>query len=286
MPRHPVPRTSLPGAHPSAQARFVLTPQRARFVEEYLVSLDPRDAALRAGLPPTDGPRLLASPQIQQAISLASRRALSRQQVYLEDTLRNLVALRDADPNELVEVRRVNCRHCHGQDHERQFTDIEHRHALSAHRASMQKLAAHDPDDPAIVPFDEKGGPGFRLNAPPDPDCPACDGDGELRVVVKDTRTLSHGARLLYDGVKVGAGGSVEVKFRDRGWAEDRIARYAGMFNDRRTPSDPNRLSDDQLVDAVVALVEHGTVQIEHLPFGDDASDVTDLEPLSAEDES
>jgi phage terminase small subunit len=257
-----------------------LTPQRARFVEEFVISLDPRDAARRAGLAEQDGPRLLASHQIQQAISLASRRALSRQQVYLEDTLSNLVALRDADPNELVELRRVNCRHCHGQDHEYQFTDLEHRHAESDHRATMLRIP--NPED--RVPFDEKGGAGFRLNAPPAPDCPACDGDGVLRVIVKDTRTLSRGARLLYDGVKVGAGGSVEVKFRDRGWAEDRIARYAGMFNDRRTPSDPNRLSDDQLVDAVVALVEHGTVQLEHLPLPDDDPSITDLTPAEEDD--
>ena len=278
--RRPPPLRRLPGAHPTAQQRFVLTPQRARFVEEYVISLDPRDAALRAGLTAQDGPRLLASSQIQRAISLASRRALSRQQIYLEDTLANLVALRDFDPNELVELRRVNCHHCHGQDHEYQYDDLEYRHALSAHRQRMQLLPETSPDR---VPFDERGGPGFALNAPPDPDCPSCGGDGVLRVIVKDTRNLSRGARLAYDGIKVGAGGSVEVKFRDRNWAEDRIARYAGMFNDRRTPSDPNRLSDDQLVDAVVALVEHGTVELEHLPLPDDDPALTDV--IIAEDE-
>lgn len=262
MPR-PTPR--LPGATPAhhIQRRFVLTPQQVRWVEEYLISHDADDASQRSGVALEDGRRLLATRQIQDAISLASRRALSRQQVYVEDVLRNLVALRDADPNELVELRRVNCRHCHGHDHERQYDDVEYRHALSAHRAAMMTLP-HD----QRVPFDELGGPGFRRNAAPNPACPSCDGDGELRVVVKDTRRLSLGARLLYDGVKVGAGGSVEVKMRDRGWAEDRIARYAGMFNDRRPSADPNRLSDDQLIDAVVTLVEHGTVEIEHLPLG------------------
>ncbi len=190
---------------------------------------------------------------------------MTRQQVYLEDVLRNLIALRDADPNELVELRRVNCRNCHGQDHEYQFDDVEHRHASARHRAEQLRLP-----DSQRVPFDEKGGAGFRRNAPPSPDCPVCDGDGELRVIVKDTRNLSLGARLLYDGVKVGAGGSVEVKMRDRGWAEDRIARYAGMFNDRRAPTDPNRLNDDQLVDAVITLVERGTVELEQLPFPDE----------------
>jgi hypothetical protein len=172
----------------------------------------------------------------------------------------------------------------------------------------MLRLAERNPDpnNPALVPFDEQGGPGYTTNRDPcrgpdwvarnpnngpataDHSCPGCHGDGELRVLIRDTTTLSLGARLAYDGVKVGAHGSVEVKFRDRGWAEDRIARYAGMFNDRRTPSDPNRLSDDQLVDAVVALVEHGTVQIEHLPFSEDPTQdpgITDLEPLPAEDE-
>ena len=277
MNSHRPPR--LPGARPSAQAQFILTPQRVRVIEEFILSLDPHTAAERAGLAPQDGPRLLATKQIQDAISLASRRALSRQQIYLEDILRNLVALRDADPNELVELRRVNCRNCNGVDHEYQYTDLEHRHALADHRAKMQGIAATAPDphnDPRLVPFDEKGGSGFALNAPPHQECPACGGDGTLRVIVKDTRALSYGARLLYDGVKVGAGGSVEVKFRDRAWAEDRLARYAGMFNDRRTPTDPNRLTDDALVDAVVALVERGTVQRDALPFVDPT--ITDVE--------
>lgn len=261
MPRRQRP---VPGTNVAAQKNYVLTPQQLRFVEEYLVTLDPRTAATRAGLAAEDGRRLLATRSIQDAVSLASRRALSRQQVYVEDVLRNLIALRDADPNELVELRRVNCRHCHGQDHERQYDDLEHRHALSVHRAAQMTLPDAD-----RVPFDELGGPGFQINAPPNPDCPACGGDGTLRVIVKDTRNLSLGARLLYDGVKVGAGGAVEVKMRDRGWAEDRIARYAGMFNDRRPTADPNRMSDDQLVDAVVTLVERGTVELEHLPLAD-----------------
>lgn len=284
MPRPALQR--IPGSGPGQQ-RFVLTPQQLRWVEEYLLTHDPRDAATRVGLPPEAGPRLLAQPAVQSAISFASRRALTRQQVYLEDVLRNLVALRDADPNELVSIRRAACRHCWGVDNERQFTDLEYRHALSAHRQAMALL---NPDDPNIVPFDEKGGPGYTVNRDPArgldwverhrtgaqtaPDsCPACYGDGDLRVLVRDTTNLSPGARLLYDGVKVTPGG-VEVKLRDRAWAEDRLARYAGAFNDRRTPTDPNRLSDDQLVDAVVTLVERGTLSIEHLP-----NDVTDVDP-------
>lgn len=263
--------------HP-IQKRFVLTPQHVRFVEEFLLSHDPDDAARRVGLLPKDGRRLLAHRRIQDAISFASRRALSRQQIYLEDVLRNLVALRDADPNELVELRRVNCRNCHGQDHEYQYTDVEFRRARTEHLARQLRL----PDEER-VPFDERGGPNFNLNGAPDPECPECGGDGILRVIVKDTRTLSYGARLLYDGVKVGAGGAVEVKFRDRAWAEDRLLRYAGAFNDRRAPTDPNRLNDSQLIEAVATLVERGDLAYEALPPPDDP-DVTDVEPIEADD--
>jgi phage terminase small subunit len=273
-----------PGTNPALQRRFTLTPQLLRFVEEFLISLDPNVAARRAGLPAADGPRLLATRSIQEAISFHSRRALSRQQIYLEDTLRNLVALRDFNPNELVEVRRKPCRHCYGDDHEFQYTDIEFRLARAKHRNEQLVLPEEN-----RVPFDEKGGPGYTTNRlpmrgpdwaeqedqnqdpPPQPNgdhsCPACFGHGELFVIIKDTRNLSLGARLAYDGVKVGNGGAVEVKIRDRNWAEDRIARYAGMFNDRRAPTDPNRMNDEQLVDAVVSLVERGTVEFEALPL-------------------
>src|SRR5579864_5133886 len=169
-----MPTLLIPGSKTS-QRRFVLTPQQLRFIEEFLVSHDARDAAARAGLAPADGPRLLATRTVQDAISLASRRALSRQQIYLEDVLKNLIALRDADPNELIELRRVNCRNCHGQDHEYQFNDLEYRHALSDHRRKMQLLP---PDSLERVPFDELGGPNFQINAPPHPQCPACGGDG------------------------------------------------------------------------------------------------------------
>lgn len=299
---------SLPnflGPHRS-QRDFILTPQELRWVGEYLLSHDPEEASLRVGLPPKDGRRLLARRKIQEAISIESRRALTRQQIYLEDVLRNLVALRDADPNELVEVRRKPCRNCYGVDHEYQYTDLEHRHAVRDHTRRMAELRQEilvkggDPEsDSRFVPFDEKGGPGYTPHRPPcrgpdweaaaraanptlppaalaatsDHSCPACFGDGELQVLVKDTRNLSYGGRLLYDGVKVGAAGAVEVKFRDRAWAEDRLLKYAGAFNDRRPTSDPNRVADDRLVEAVAALVEQGTLDLEALPAPDDPDD-------------
>lgn len=242
------------------QDRYDLTPQQRRFVEELLVDADVRLAAPRAGLTVERGRALLGTTRVQDALAFARRRRLSRLDLYADDSLLRWVALANADVNELVEVRRVNCRHCHGQDHEYQYDDLEHRHARTKHLADQMAL----PDE-ARTPFDDAGGPGFNRNAPPAADCPRCAGDGELRVIIKDTRNLTLGGRLLYDGVKVGPGGAIEVKLRDRAWAEGMIARHAGMFAMKNPVEefDPNKMTDDQLDAVTIALVERGVVEIE-----------------------
>lgn len=284
--RHPSAATSK-NLVPPDQRRYLLDPSEIRFVEEYLIDLDPRRAAARANLPPDRGRVLLARPKVQEAIALQRRRRLSRLQIYADEIVRRWAALASADPNELVELRRVNCRHCNGVDHEYQFTDLEYRHALSQHRAEMDRLARADADDPRLVPFDEKGGAGFRHNGPPNPDCPACDGDGVPRVILKDTRNLSESARLLYDGVKVGAGGAIEMKFRDRSWAEQQLARHAGLFNERAPIEefDPNRMSDDQLDATLHSMIERGVVEIEGVATAPaDDPDLLQPEPADVAD--
>lgn len=275
---------------PHDQRRYVLTPQEHRFVEEYLIDLDPRAASGRANLAPDKGKTLLARPKIQEAIALARRRRLGRLQIYGDEIVRRWAALASADPNELVEMRRVNCRNCNGVDFEPQYTDLEYRHALAAHRQQTQAIAAEhrrngtDPDDdPRLVPFDERGGAGFRHNGPPNPACPNCDGDGLLKVLIKDSRYLSPQGKLLYDGVKVTAGG-VEVKMRDRSWAEQMLARHAGLFNEREPIHEfnPDRMSDEQLDSVLHSMIEHGQVTLDATPA--DYEDVSEATPPSMDD--
>lgn len=268
------------------QGRFTLKPVEARWVEEYLINLDPRTASISVGLPPERGRTLLSSPRIQKAISLAKRRRSTRTQIYADEVLRRWNALATADPREIIELRRVNCRHCHGIGHKEQFNDIEYEHAVSKHGQAMMFLP-----EPDRIPFDEKGGAGFKVNAPPYPECPNCGGDGILRAIIKDSQNYSPSALLLFDGIRHGAGGSVEVKFRDRSLADTNIAKHTEMFRHRIEIEEfnPNRMTDDQLEAMVLGLAETGVIDIEAEDVVEDTSDfdedpsITDIDDESLE---
>lgn len=275
---------------PAPVPRDVLSPVEQRAVEEYLIDLDPVAAAARAGLT-VNARQFFARPKVQRAVTLARSRRLTRMEIYGDDIVRRWDALARADPREIAEVRRVNCRNCHGEAHEHQYNDVEYRHAIRNYNRETEHLRAVDPD--AVVPeFDPRGGPGFRQYAAPHPDCPVCDGQGELRVVIKDSSTYSPSALLLMDGVTVSSTGQVQVKLRDRSWAEQQLARFAGVFNDRRPIEelDPSRLTRDQLESVVVALAERGVVDLRSNttdaefetidpPPNDDPTEATESEP-------
>lgn len=77
---------------------------------------------------------------------------------------------------------------------------------------------------PPFPPRDD-GGYGFRRKRTPHPECPRCEGDGEGRLVVHDTR-IDH---PLFAGVKETQHG-IEVKLLDRMQALVGIARILGAF--------------------------------------------------------
>lgn len=224
---------------------------RSRFVEEYLLDLDPKAAALRADIPAEVARRLLALPRVQEAIALAKRRRASHTQIYADEVLRRWWALATADPRELVELRRVACRYCHGHDHRYQFTREELRQVTKAHHEAMMKL-----NEQRRVPLDEQGGDGYDARADPAEDCPECFGEGQPSVYLHDTRTLGPGAALLYQGVKVSKDGSVEIKMRDQDRAMDSVAQHLGLKIERRVSIefDPARMSDEQLESALAAF--------------------------------
>ena len=267
-------RRHQPAISPHNQA---LTPQETRWVEEFLIDLDAPQAALRVGLTAKQGKALLNSPRIQHAVSLAKRRRANRLQLYGEDVLRRWDLLARTSVNELVEVRRVNCRHCNGEDNDYQFTKNE----LNEARRKHELDALRYPNNPEFArPFDIKGGPGYNQTAPPSEDCPECNGLGVPLVLLKDTRNLSEGANLLYDGIKTGPGGAIELKVRSRQWAEEMVARHIGMFNDRRPIEtlDPSQLTDSQLDEVVTVLMERGVVALEgNADQLDEATEISDV---------
>ena len=74
--------------------------------------------------------------------------------------------------------------------------------------------------------------------------------------------TLGPAAAKLYNGVKVGKDGAVELLLRDRNWAMDRVMDHLGMKVQRHQHQivPPAQMTDEQLDAALAAfgvVIEH-----------------------------
>lgn len=240
-----------------------LPSEHMRFVEEYLLDLDARSSALRAGLPAEVGPTLLARSDVQLAIQVAKSERARRTAIYSDEVLRSWELARRVDYNEFVSVIVPPCRHCWGINHHFQFTSLYEmeqlgrEHALSQSR--IKHYLRHD--------FDTEGGEGYSVLRQPcrgpewasfgegevnsDHSCPECNGMGAPpRVLVRDTRRLSHGARYIYEGAERTKDGGVKLNLRSRKEFDEMVGRHLGLVGTSAhpvPPADPNRMSDEQL---------------------------------------
>ncbi|ECK7391401.1 terminase small subunit [Salmonella enterica subsp. enterica] len=135
-----------------------------------------------------------------------------RQAATIDDLIHQYTAIANADPNELAQHRRVNCRYCWGEHHLYQWRDI----------AEHDRAAAKAAKDGRQPP--EYGGLGFVDTADPHPDCPKCSGEGVSEVFITDTRDLEGNARWLYAGVKETKFG-IEVQTASQDAARRELAR-------------------------------------------------------------
>jgi phage terminase small subunit len=78
----------------------------------------------------------------------------------------------------------------------------------------------------------EKGGTGYHPGRNPHPECPECWGQGETRVIIKDTRSLSAGARMLFAGVKPTKHGP-QVLLHSKLPALLKVGEQLGMWSDK-----------------------------------------------------
>jgi len=206
-----------------------LTAKQQRFVDEYLIDLNGAAAARRAGYSVKTARQIadenLSKPDIVAAIEAAQAALSARTQITQEMVLRRWWDIATADPNELIQYRRTNCRHCHGEGFAYQWVDqAEFQKALAA--AAAIENATYE-----SMPTDD-GGYGFSKKADPHPDCPMCGGEGREDVFAHDTRQLLGAARLLYAGVKITKDG-LEIKMKDQDKALENVARHLGMFKDK-----------------------------------------------------
>ena len=209
-----------------------------RFCEEYVIDLNATDAYTRAGYKSKNkksagaaSARLLADGRISARIAELQKLRGERTETDADMVVKQWRAIALADPNDLMEFRRVCCRHCYGEGHRYQRTPAEREAAFAAH------VAKHEKKDELPL-FDEMGGVGFNATLPPVPQCPECFGEGEGKAYFKDTRELPIPARLLYGGVKVTKEG-IEVRINSKEKALEMLARHNGMLVDRGEVSGP-----------------------------------------------
>ncbi len=214
----------MSGGNQESTAEF--TDKQAQFCQEYVLDFNATQAAVRAGYSPktayTIGHSNLKKQTIRDEINrlLAERRLDNKFMVQV--VLDRWFQIANADPNELVQYRRVNCRHCWGQDHYYQWTTVvEYQKAVAD--AKVQKKAKPDCD----------GGYGFDKTREPHADCPECRGEGRGELHIRDTTKLVGDARLLYAGAKVTKEGLV-IEMHSKEKALENIARFLGMFVDRK----------------------------------------------------
>jgi phage terminase small subunit len=160
--------------------------------------------------------RLLRNAKVSRYVRHLRDKFQQRQAATIDDLIHQLSAIANADPNELAQHRRVNCRYCWGEHHLYQWRDI----------AEHDRAAAKATKDGRQPP--EYGGLGFVDSADPHPDCPKCNGEGRSEVFIQDSRDLEGNARWLYAGVKETKFG-IEVQTANQDAARRELTRLLAM---------------------------------------------------------
>jgi phage terminase small subunit len=242
------------------------TADERNFAKQYLIDLSPELAAERAGLSPTSGRYLLREPRVQDEIARERNARIGRTRIYADEVLTRWWMLATADPRELVSLRRVCCRYCYGLDHRYQFTQNELERERVKHRELMMALPEQD-----RFMFDDLGGDGYDPRKRAVAECPECFGEGTVTYYVEDSDNYSPAAALLFDGIKIGRNGEIEIKLRDRGEALSKVAQFLGLLVQRHAVMtvDPSKLTNEQLEDAIAQFESLVAQKSENVAVGD-----------------
>lgn len=216
--------------------------RQKRFCHEYLIDLNAKQAARRAGYTGTartlevTGSKLVRNAEVKAYLEQLKARRLERLDLKAEDVLRKLIGVAFADPRKLVEYRRRCCRHCHGKGFAYQRTDAEYETARAYHEERVRKFNAgggpvDDDDEQDPGEFDEQGGGGFDRTRLPHERCPECRGEGKEEVFIHDTDELDDEALALYAGIEQTRDG-VKVIMHDQARAREQLGRHLKLFTD------------------------------------------------------
>lgn len=226
----------------------VLSDLEQRFCQEYQIDQNATQAYLRvkpsanAASARVTSCRLLAKTNIQAELARLRTKVEQETGINAKRVIEEAWAIATADPRELMEHRVGCCRYCWGTDHRYQFTTAEFEDAKAEHEALQATISPEKRRK--LGKFNPKGGPGYDRRAPPKEDCPHCGGEGEGRVVFKDTRYISQGAASLFAGAKEGKEGR-EIKLHSKDAAIDKLFRHFGIYNDKLTLTMPTAIVKD-----------------------------------------
>lgn len=224
----------------TAKKLQTLTPKEEQFANLVLTEKSYTAAYIAAGYSVAGMKRITISHEAHKVAAkphVAARIKELRKTASMEflgasigEVMRDWADIATADPNELVQHRRVNCRNCWGKGHKYQWRDKEEFNAELARvnfaNANLKKGAK------AAMPPTDAGGYGYNKTLPPSPSCPVCHGEGEPDVWFADTGMLTGKAAKLYAGVKVTKDG-LQILTHDQDAARANIAKALGMFVDR-----------------------------------------------------
>lgn len=159
--------------------------------------------------------------------------------LVVEDILNVL----NTDTRDLLAFVTGSCRHCHGDEHEYQYTAAELQRARKAYKLENGTMDGFDP----------KGGPGFNAYRDPHPDCPECFGKGHQHPRLKDTRELTREQAALYAGIEQTRHG-IKFLLRDKDKARADAARILGLNKDNISVQVTKKLEDctDEELQAII----------------------------------
>ncbi|MBA8034173.1 terminase small subunit [Citrobacter freundii] len=216
---------------------FGISDQQAKFAE-HVVNGENRTEAYRKSGYTGEGAvawaaasRLLRNVKVSRYIRHLRNERQSRYTAELDDVISQLKAIIDADPNDIGQYRRVNCRYCWGFGHQYQWRD-----AVEFEEKRLDAVERKKPEPQDV------GGYGFDQSMDPNPDCPRCNGEGRGEAFFADTRDIEGNARYLLHGVKLGKFG-IEILSADKDSARKELARLILLrtTNDRQSQLDIER---------------------------------------------
>ncbi|QHP80658.1 terminase small subunit [Pectobacterium odoriferum] len=176
--------------------------------------------------------RLMRNDKVSRYIRHLRNERQTRYAAEIDDVIAQLSAIVNADPNDIGQYRRVNCRYCWGFGYQYQWRD-----AVEFEEKRLDAVERKKPEPQDV------GGYGYDQSMDPNPECPRCNGEGRGEAFFADTRDIEGDARYLLHGVKLGKFG-IEIMTADKDAARKELARLILLraTNDRQSQLDIERL--------------------------------------------